>query len=106
MQTVTLREHLFYKRYNEKDYNEYIIKHDDGSIEYIKNGTTHRADGPAFIQSNGFKYWFFEGKLHRIDGPAVECTNGSVAYWYNGVRVTKEAIELLQMALKIKKVCK
>ena len=34
------------------------------------NGERHRENGPAVIESNGYKAWWLNGKLQREDLPA------------------------------------
>jgi hypothetical protein len=39
-----------------------IIKWENGTIEYLKNGFLHRENGPAFIRSAGEKEYWINGK--------------------------------------------
>ena len=63
----------------------------DGNKCWKNNlGEYHRIDGPALEYADGFKFWYVHDKLHRLDGPAIEYPNGS-KYWYvNGIKVTNQ----------------
>jgi len=39
-----------------------IIKWDYGNIEHYENGNLHREDGPAYIDSSGYKEWWLHGR--------------------------------------------
>jgi hypothetical protein len=54
------------------------------SIEYYKNGKSHREDGPAETSLGGSKIWILNGEYHREDGPAVEYSNGMKSWYLNG----------------------
>lgn len=47
------------------------------------NGQFHRIANPAVENTEGFKYWYYQGKLHRPldEGPAYEDATGN-KYWY------------------------
>jgi hypothetical protein len=51
------------------------------SIAWFINGKLHRIGGPAVICSDGCNHWFQNGKLHRVDGPAIEYKDGDI-HWY------------------------
>ena len=42
----------------------------DGTTRYERNGSLHRACGPAWIHWSGAHKWYLNGQLHREDGPA------------------------------------
>jgi hypothetical protein len=48
----------------------------------------HRDDGPAYVSSNGMKFWYIHGKRHRLDGPAVEHPYYVREWWINDFEVT------------------
>ena len=57
----------------------------DGRKIWYQNGLIHREDGPAY-EGFGCKCWYFEGKLHRVDGPAVEFEDGTKHWYIHGLR--------------------
>lgn len=57
----------------------------DGSKFWYFNGKRHREDGPAIELSNGSKGWYLNGEPHREGGPAIEEANGSKGWWFHGV---------------------
>ena len=70
---------------------EYTVKvNSDGTKFWYFNGQLHREDGPAIEYANGFKYWYLNGKPHREDGPAFEWANGDKEWWLKGEKVTEE----------------
>jgi hypothetical protein len=62
----------------------------NGDHEWRLNGKRHREDGPAYVQSDGYKAWFLNGLYHREDGPAITYENGDHEWWFNGVEYTEE----------------
>jgi hypothetical protein len=69
----------------------------DGSLEWQKNGLTHRdRDKPAFIGPKGLLAWWENGLLHRTTGPAVIYSNNKHEYWINGVDITKQVESWLE----------
>ena len=68
-----------------KDNGLHIDKY--GNFHYFKNGLYHREEGPAFIGSNGSKWWCINGKLHREDGPAFIHCNGLEEWFINGIKI-------------------
>ena len=59
----------------------------DGYKAWYKNGQLHREDGPAIIRPNGSKEWYINGKLHREDGPAIMDDPKSYYVWFkHGVK--------------------
>lgn len=68
------------------------IIHDNGIIEYFKNGKLHRKNGPAYINGD-FQVWYKNGKRHRKSGPAI--INGDHQVWYlSGKELTEEEFNL------------
>lgn len=54
------------------------------------NGKKHREDGPALINSDGYREWYKNGELHRDDGPAIIHPNGFEEFWINGKPIPKK----------------
>ena len=71
---------------------EYDVVEEWGVIVFFKKGTKmfHRKDGPAYVSSDGYEAWYFEGKRHREDGPAITYSTGEEFYYLNHERLTKE----------------
>ena len=46
-------------------------------------GVFHREDGPAYINTDGYKEWWINNELHREDGPAYIYPNGYKAWYIN-----------------------
>lgn len=59
----------------------------DGTKEWWVNGELHREEGPAVEYSDGGKFWYKEGNLHREDGPAVEYSNGQKGWYTKGKEI-------------------
>ena len=58
---------------------------EDGSIVWTKDGHRHRGfDLPAFISSDGSKYWYKNGCISRDCGPAVILFTGEQIFYKNG----------------------
>ena len=71
--------------------DEYTVKvFKSGYVKWILNGTLHREDGPAVVNSEGDKAWYLNGKRHREDGPAIEYSNGCCSWYLDGFCYTKE----------------
>lgn len=51
------------------------------------SGQLHRVgedgiqDGPVFINSDGYQFWYLNGICPRLDGPAVILTDGYQEWW-------------------------
>lgn len=56
---------------------------DGGKHHRDVTGKMHRKEGPAVIQRDGTKEWWFHGKRHREDGPAIEFANGNKEWFVN-----------------------
>jgi hypothetical protein len=56
----------------------------DCKEQWYIHGQLHRDNGPAVINSGGFKEWYIHGKRHRLDGPAISSIYGDEKYgsWY------------------------
>ena len=39
-----------------------IVEFENGDKEWLKNGITHRENGPSVIDKNGYKEWWLDGK--------------------------------------------
>ena len=63
---------------------EYVIVYPNGIKWWLwfKGFVTHRSDGPAIEDADGYKEWWLNGKRHRVDGPAIERYDGSKYYFY------------------------
>lgn len=57
-----------------------------------KNNIWHKKNGPAFIVSNGYIVYYYNGEWHREDGPAVIQSDGKISYWLNDKHYTKKNI--------------
>jgi hypothetical protein len=101
MKTVSYKEFRFYHK-KEKENFTGIVKHEDSTIEYLKNGKYHREDGPAVIWFDGLQDWFYEGKPHNLNGPAVIWPGGREEYYVYGTLTTKEAVDFLRDLYKLK----
>ena len=77
------------KKYDNKKFinDDISIQIESDSISIYKNNKLHREDGPAVIDSDGYKAWYKNGLCHRDDGPAVIRDDGSKAWCKNGVRI-------------------
>lgn len=71
----------------------HLFLEDEETHIYLKKGIIrHREDGPAVVDKQGNKFWWYQNKKHRLDGPAVEYSNGQVEYWIDDSRyITKES---------------
>lgn len=67
-----------------------ILRFENGSIAYLRDGALHREDGPAHIDSDGGQTWLRHGREHRDSGPAVVYSDGTSEYWLKGVRVSED----------------
>jgi hypothetical protein len=65
-------------------YNE--VRATSTSVTYLRDGITHRTDGPAVISIHGDEHWYCDGLRHRDGGPAVTSRNGMIQHWVDGVR--------------------
>ena len=64
---------------------------------WYKHGKLHRENGPARVNSNGYKEWYYEGKLHRLDGPAIEWPQKNLYQWYiNGKHRTFSILDWIE----------
>ncbi len=54
------------------------------------DGKLHRLDGPAVIQTNGYKEWWQHYKRHRTDGPAKIYEYGHKEYYINNNKIPEE----------------
>jgi hypothetical protein len=61
MKTTTLSKYSKMSIEKQKNFTG-ILKWDNGTIEYLKNGIYHREDGPAFIRSDGEKEYWIHGE--------------------------------------------
>lgn len=61
----------------------------NGRISFYKDNKKHREDGPAHINSNGYKAWWINGQRHREDGPAVIYSSKNEEYFLNDIRYSK-----------------
>ena len=52
-----------------------IVERDNGSKTWFKNGKRHREDGPAHVESNGYKMWYLEGKIIWGSDIKLDLTN-------------------------------
>jgi hypothetical protein len=97
-------------RYGDIWYNQFYLD---------ENQLYHREDGPAIIDGEGNKYWYWRdkqhrdgdlpavemkdgtlgwfrhGQQHRETGPAVIHPDGREEYWLNGKQLSAEAVESL-----------
>ena len=107
MKVITYNEFFFDLSHEERKNFTGIVKWKEGDIVYFKNNKWHREDGPAWITSNNFKSWWFEGKLHNLNGPARIWPDGTKQYWINGIRLkncnSDEALQLYADLLKLMK---
>lgn len=55
----------------------------DGRYYYLDD-KSHRLDGPAVENKDGYKAWYIEGQRHRIDGPAIEWSDGKKSWYIEG----------------------
>jgi hypothetical protein len=63
------------------------IDDDGGHVWRLQDGTKHRVDGPAQVNSSGSVFWYYNGKLHRTDGgPAASWIDGANIWMVHGVR--------------------
>lgn len=63
-------------RYGDIWYNQFYLD---------ENQLYHREDGPAIVDGDGNKYWFWRDKQHRDgDEPAVELKDGTKGWWKHG----------------------
>jgi hypothetical protein len=63
-------------RYGDNFYNQFYLD---------ENRLYHREDGPAIIDSEGNKMWFWRDKQHRDgDLPAVELKDGTLGWFHHG----------------------
>jgi len=64
------------------------ITYPDGSIEFMEtlngNRYLHNDKGPAVINANGDKHWYYKGHRHRDKGPAIVKANGDKEWYVNG----------------------
>jgi hypothetical protein len=65
------------------------IEDADGYKAWFINGKRHREDGPAIEYIDGSKSWYINGKLHREDGPAVEYADAHKAWYINGNSIVR-----------------
>ena len=56
---------------------------------YHKQGLLHRTNGPAIIQPDGTKEWYYMGNHHRADGPAIVKPDGSMLWFIKGKQYTE-----------------
>lgn len=61
----------------------------NGTKWWSLNGTYHRANGPAIIESHGDYFWYWYGQRHRVDGPAVYQKYGSIMWFWHGKKVNE-----------------
>ena len=47
-------------------------------------GFYHRADGPAWIRSDGSQYWYRRGRDHFAYGPSDLYADGRLAWYEDG----------------------
>lgn len=50
-------------------------------IWYNDDNKYHCIDGPAMINVDGTKHWYFQGRRHRVDGPAIEWWDGDSCFY-------------------------
>lgn len=55
-----------------------------GAVVYYKNGSPHRENGPAIIDTDGGHTWMYEGQRHRTKGPAIVEPDGTKEWWTDG----------------------
>ena len=60
--------------------------------KYYINGKRHNENGPAVVEDNGTKRWFWYDLLHRLDGPAIEFPNGMRIWALYGDIVNEQII--------------
>lgn len=58
---------------------------------------SHAEDGPAVENFDGSQYWYVDDKLHRLDGPALICPVFGNEWWINGVRLSKEKENIMNI---------
>jgi hypothetical protein len=63
----------------------------DGTQEYFTNGVRDRANNMPAIVGPTIMKWFRAGVLHRDDGPAVVEPNGYREWWFHGVQYDRYA---------------
>lgn len=67
------------------------IIYDDGTKVWCQNGRRHRDnDLPAVIYDNGDQAWYQNGKVHREVGPAFIYTDGEKYYYLNNILYSEE----------------
>ena len=54
------------------------------------NGKLHRDDGPALINSDGDKEWYYHGKRHRENGPALIHPDGTQRWFLYDKKISKK----------------
>ena len=74
----------------------------EGNIEYVLDGYTHREDGPAVEYVDGYRAWYILGKLHREDGPAREFGGGYMEWWLHGEKYPFSSQEEFERFLKLR----
>ena len=60
-----------------------IVEHDDGTIEYVLNGKTHRSNGPA-TTIHSTCWWYLYDNIHMYYGPANDSTHPGSGWWIHG----------------------
>jgi len=101
MKTITWQEYWDLSDEETENFTG-ILKKEDGTIQYFKNGSLHREDGPALIFHDGYEYYYQNDELHRLDGPADIHPDGSCEYYIHNIKTSKEGLELYVSLLKLK----
>lgn len=82
--------------FDDINFNDHAEFEDDdfSSVDYSRNGISHRTDGPAMVFKHGYFRWYHNGKLHRVHGPAVKDVD-STEWWCDGCkhRIDGPAVE-------------
>ena len=81
-----------------------------GHIQWFKDDSLHREDGPAIEGRGGYKAWYINGIRHRIDGPAIESCESVFdpnlvtrkAWYYEGKLIKCNSQEEFEKLIKLK----
>jgi len=78
------------------------VLNSNGDKFYYFNGKFHREDGPAIERRDGTKAWLLNDNYHRINGPAIEYANGEKSWWYYGEWIECSSQKEFEKLLKLK----
>ena len=67
--------------------NKMTINSAGNKVWRNSQGQLHNEEGPAWILTNGSKFWCINDKNHRENGPAVIYADGEESWWIDGKKV-------------------